>query len=393
MNLRRVPALAAGIVAVGGLLVGCGSTVVSAEGSVSWQRAAHGPLSARAGAGTVVVGDEVLVLGGSDGPPCPPNADCAGPREPGLRDGAAYDPVHDRWRPLADAPVPLYGPREATVGGIVYVATSEQFVGDIGGADDIPAALLAYSISDDSWTQLPMPEGGVGQLVALKDGRLLSYESSHENARNGDWLYDVGSRKWSQMPPDPLAPSFDRTAVVTDTGDVVLLAIDLVEDPGVRPSFYRAAVWHPADGSWRELPRSRVVGSDPNWHWSGGRVVNATRQLVDGGEVNNYGRVYPTGGMLDPATGEWTDLASWSEQEPGSGPRLSVAGTDIVTSGEWVLHVREHTWTRVPEGDGLPTQEFSNAVVGDRVVVFGGARFGEDGELLDDTWVWRMPQV
>jgi hypothetical protein len=184
--------------------------------------------------------------------------------------------------------------------------------------------------------------------------------------------------------------------VVTDTGDVVLLALDLVDDPGVRPTFYRAAVWHPADGSWRELPPSKIVGSDPSWRWSGGWVVNATRQLVDGGEVNNYGHAYPTGGMLEPATGEWTDLPSWSEDEPGPGPWLSAAGDDVVVSGQWALRVTSRTWTRVPDEARMPTQDFANAAVGDRIVVFGGARFGDDvepnGELLDDTWVWHLPR-
>jgi hypothetical protein len=361
--------------------------VAPADVGAGWQRAAHSPLSARGGAGTVVVG--------SDAPPCPPNASCVAAQEPGLRDGAAYDPARDRWRPLADAPVPLNWPRAVTMGGTVYVATSEQFVGDIGGDDDIPAAFLAYSVADDSWSQLPIPKDGIDQLVALKDGRLLSSENSHENESNGDWLFDVGSRKWSPMPADPLAPSFDRTMVVTDTGDVVLLALDLVDNPGVRPSFYRAAMWQPGDGAWTELPRSEIVFWDPSWWWSGGRVVNASRRQQDGGEVNNYGRAYPSGGLLDPATGKWTGLPPAPADEPVFGTGLSAGSDDLVVSGQWALRVTSRTWTRVPDDAHMPTQDFATAVVGDRIVVFGGARFGEgvdpNGERLDDTWVWRLP--
>jgi hypothetical protein len=385
------------------VLAGCGQSsqlpTRATPAGAGWQRAADSPLSPRGGAATVTVGDEVLVLGGSDAPPCPPNASCAGPQKPALRDGAAYDVTRDRWRPLAAAPVPLYSAHAVSLDGVVYVVTSGQVIGPRGGADDVSAAFLAYSVADDSWSRLPMVPGGIGQLVALRDGRLLSYEWSHEHGGRADSTYDVRSRAWSPLPRDPLAPSFDRTMVVTDTGDVVLLAVDLVDDPGVRPSLYRAAVWHPADGSWRELPRSEIVASDPTWWWSGRRVVNATRQLVDGGEVNNYGRSYPTGGLLDPSTGEWTQLPPWREDAPGHarGIGFSGAGDDVVVSGGWALRVGARRWTPLPAEEALPTQDYAVAVASNRVVVSGGARFGDDtgprGELSRQTWVWSLPDA
>lgn len=43
-----------------------------------------------------------------------------------------------------------------------------------------------------------------------------------------------------------------------------------------------------------------------SWTWTGQRLVDPTLGGADGGQVNNYGRVIPYGGRLDPATGDWS---------------------------------------------------------------------------------------
>ena len=47
------------------------------------------------------------LIGGYDGPVCPPNADCARPETGRRADGAAYDPASGTWEAIADAPEPL----------------------------------------------------------------------------------------------------------------------------------------------------------------------------------------------------------------------------------------------------------------------------------------------
>src|SRR5687768_1317638 len=66
-----------------------------------WQAIADGPLSGRTDAAALWTGSEVLVFGGDADGYCPPELACDRKRDhtTALRDGAAYDPVADTWRP------------------------------------------------------------------------------------------------------------------------------------------------------------------------------------------------------------------------------------------------------------------------------------------------------
>lgn len=370
------------------------------ESAQAWTRIPPGPLSARPGAVAVTVGQEVLVLGGTDAPPCPPNADCAGPSEPALRDGAAYSPGARTWRTISDAPAPLLWPRTAVADGVVYLLASEQVIGQPGGGDDIAPALLAYSVAGDSWSALPFPPGGgASDIVAVpassaRGAAVLAYPGSHENGHRPDQVYDVETKSWSEVPIDPIEPSFDRRMVVTDRGDVVLLGIDSVADPGVRPALYRAALWRPGEKAWEELPRSEVVGYDQMWWWSDGRVVNASGERIDGGQTNNYGRAYPSGGLLDPYERAWTVLPNRPPPVFGVTWYVGAAGDGVVVAGGWALNVATARWTKVPVDDELPQQEAAVSAVDGRLFVWGGARFDRSeplGELVADGWTWPLP--
>ena len=163
--------------------------------------------------------------------------------------------------------------------------------------------------------------------------------------------------------------------VVTDRGDVVLLGIKNVANPGVRPGFYHAAVWRPGEMSWKELPRSEVVGYDPVWWWSEGRVVNASGEQIDGGEVNNYGRSFPSGGLLDPYERTWMALPDRPPTSLGVTRNLAAAGDGAVVAGGWALDVAGSTWSEVPPDRDLAEQEPAVAVVEAHLFAWGGARF------------------
>lgn len=369
------------------------------ESAREWTGVPPGPLSARRGAVAVTVGTEVLVLGGTEAPPCPPNAACAGPSKPARSDGAAYSPDRRTWRTVSDAPAPLWWPRTAAADGVVYLLASEQVIGERGGGDDIEPAFLAYSVAADTWSALPAPPGGgASDIVAVPAGpahgaAVIAYPGSHENGHRPDQVLDVQTRSWSEVPIDPIEPSYDRRMVVTDRGDVVLLGIDHVADPGVRPSLYRAALWRPGERTWEELPRSEVVGYDPMWWWSDGRVVNASGERIDGGDTNNYGRAYPSGGLLDPYERAWITLPNRPPTSFGVTGSFGAAGDGVVVAGGWALNVATATWTEVPVDDGLPQQEAAVSVVDGQLFVWGGARFAgsEPGELVADGWTWPLP--
>src|SRR5688572_28831883 len=105
MGVKWKPGVVLGLAVSAGLLVGVAGSAGSDVDTRPWKELPAPPLSPRvfpAGFWTV---EEVVLVGGSDAPPCPPNASCTVPRTPPLSDGAAYDPHAGTWRPIADAPV------------------------------------------------------------------------------------------------------------------------------------------------------------------------------------------------------------------------------------------------------------------------------------------------
>lgn len=321
------------------VLSSCGSAEVLSTGTSAagsgWSVVAPSPLSARHDGAVVWVGDRFLVVGGADDPPCPPNASCAAPTG-WLIDGAAYDPVSDEWARIADAPTPVLFPSTAVVGDVLYVLSELGLV-------NAPPAFLAYDVSDDSWTTLPLPPDGNRRLVAVGDV-LFSVQGSDEHEPAVDSWFDPATATWHPLPDDPLGPSYDRALVEVD-GRVVLTAKDLAPDPGgsAGPSLVRLAELDPAMATWTVLPTSEVIGSDPVS--VGGRLVFPDVGGADGGEVGNWGRVYPFGGIYDPATATWDALPELTGTS--SWPRVVVG--DLVRVGDSLLDPVTLATTPIPE--------------------------------------------
>lgn len=97
----------AAVVTIGLFLTGTGDS--DAGSSSGWQRLPDPPIPPRATAVLVWTGAEMLVIGG-DAFKCPRFAGCAGPDYAALSDGAAFNPATNRWRRIADAPLPIQYP-------------------------------------------------------------------------------------------------------------------------------------------------------------------------------------------------------------------------------------------------------------------------------------------
>lgn len=340
----------------------------------AWQRLPDPPLDPRSGPAVAWTGSDVLVVGGDTSDPCPANADCAQPAH-FARDGARLDVGTRSWHAIADAPVdvPAYSP-QALVGDTWFVLAGR--------------VLVAYDVPLDSWSQVPAPVSlRGGQLVASGD-ELVVAAGSDEHGVTPDRVYDPTSERWSTLPDDPLGPAFDRAITAIPKG-LVLTAHELVDNPGADgPSLVLAARYHRATNSWTRLPDSDQLGGWA-WTWTGRRLVDVSLGGADGGEVGNYGRTIPFGGILDPTTGSWSRLPH-APPGPGRGWAVAALGGRFAAVGGWTYDDDSRSWAEVPTPDGAPKQPGAAVWADDRLVVIGGidARRGDAaGALSGHAWI------
>jgi hypothetical protein len=374
----------------GGMPAGEPETEAGAPAASGWTELPRGPLSPREAATGVWTGGEVLVVGGSDASPCPPSADCPLPETPPLLDGAAFDPASRTWRSIAPAPIPIGWASAAAVGDTTYYWVTD------GGRPGERPAFLAYRISADRWDELPLPadEASWYALVAAGE-RLVAVNGSDEYGERPDFVFDAATETWAELPDDPQTDGFDRVMLWTGS-ELLLLDHELVPNPGSeKPSLPRIAAFDFETETWRRLPDSEdVLGAGP-WLATNERVVFAGLGTADGGN-NDWGREYPLGGILDLASGTWSELPQFplevTDSTFASGVVSNRAATYWGTNG-WVLDLATDDWLELPE----PAPEVH---VGGRTVVaagtdlfaFGGARFDSgtdfEGELLAEAYLW-----
>jgi hypothetical protein len=390
--------VALSVVAAALLATGCGASEPATSdgaresavaGTNLWQAVPPGPLSPREGALGLWTGSEVLLIGGSDARPCPPNASCLPTDIPPLADGAAFDPQSRTWRRIADSPVAFEWAQ-----GIVTGATAYLWIPGSTGRPNADVAFLAYRIDKNRWQQLPLPPGDPDLFhgIVQAGDRIVAYTHSDEQGEQPDVVFDPGTNAWSALPPDPLSPSFDRSMAWSGR-ELVLFDHELVPNPGSeKPALTRAAVLDLTSGGWRRLPDSEILATGP-WVLNNGRLVNPVLGGADGGETGNWGRTYPNGGVLDPIRGEWTALPNPPDGEAdfSSGVLGEVGGHYFGYRG-WILDTTTNEWIELPplDTDELVTGRTVVAMGAD-LLVFGGARWKPDGlhaTLLDDAWIW-----
>lgn len=338
----------------------------------TWRTLAPSPLGARYASSAVWTGREMLVLGGTD-QPCPDNARCI-PTD-GLADGAAYDPAADTWRPVADAPLPFTGASVVWTGDVALVFAT----GD--GSDP---ALLAYDPEGDTWStraESPLPDPQpvwTGEVVVVLD-------PSHSDTAGdqGDWAYDPGEDRWSELSDDPgdcgegrhgawageRLVVFSRPCPAPGTGGI---------EPGL---YYRAATLDLGSGAWDQLPGSGIAGWG-RWTEHDGRLVSLAIGAFGKTEVEGLADPQEMGGILDVEAGTWAAL-------PRPGPEVtSVRGDSGYhgSAGEWVVAGRRmfdpdtNEWRPMP-APPAGTGEMAAAVwTGAEIVLWGGAV--EDGSYV-----------
>ncbi len=364
----------------------------SANPALRWEKLPAPPLTPRTAVIAVAVGDRLLVVGGDDGPPCPPNADCAATPAP-LRDGAVYDATTGEWTSVPEAPLGLLNQFPATVAGdVLYVLTD--------------TALVSFDATASAWDTHPLPAtdrrdvrlAALGDRVAAVAGERVGDSGGQDDEaagteaagteEAGDEVFDPATETWSRLPVDPLGPSFDR--VLTDTpAGAVLTAKESVEAPGsTAPPIVRAAQLDPELKTWTRLPDSELIGGY-RWAWTGERMVDPTLGEADGGTVNNWGRSLPYGGTFDPATKTWGRFVEAPDAYSG-GWAVEALGGPVSASGGWLYDDRTAEWSVLTAPDGAPGLPGAAVWVGDTLYVVGGQFDGRSGSAALTADVWAL---
>lgn len=353
-------------------LSACASASDEPDAGGSWRVGAALPMGPRWAPVVVWTGEEAIVVGGGNGSPCPPNADCTAP-DTMARDGAAYDPESDTWRPIADAPVPVgYWFRPVVVGDLVVLFDGNR-------------RWFAYDVADDTWSRLPAPPVQVADTGAISasHGRVLAVAESGRVL-----VLDPVRRWWSRLPLDDQRPKLEPTGLIAGENDVFVCGPDpATPEDGDTPRFTVVDQW---DGNrWTRLPITGSVGNLCE-HWTGTRLVSADIQVATGLDGDP-----PSGGRLEPATGEWSPLpgAPDLEKRAGVGWYPHAAAGPLIASWGYVYDDDAETWT--PLGKPDSEVDYQQSAVwddGDELLVFGGldeeTAYQDPSGLSDETWVW-----
>ncbi|HEV7524188.1 MAG TPA: hypothetical protein VGP92_04445 [Acidimicrobiia bacterium] len=202
-----------------------------------WRRLPTAPITARYGAVAAWTGSEMLVVGGLGAVPAPGNGASV--------QGAAYDPAHNRWRRIPDAPVCV------SVG--VWVRT-RLVVG--GNCSATPFRLASFDPHRNAWTALPDPPDAT-QLAAVS-GTLYAWNGgANRGAR-----FDASAGKWFALPALPEPRSLDTVAAAF-RGNLAVIGPISPTSPGVAVDVLGpgASVWRHFDSGSSSPPAVPEVAS------------------------------------------------------------------------------------------------------------------------------------
>ena len=191
--MRRKLDLALAALATAGLVLVFVALAASDE-AAAWRELPAPPLSPRET--PTWTGEEVVLVGGSDAPPCPPTAACSVPRVAPLADGAAYDPAIEAWRAIADAPVGFSWAEPELIDGSAYL-----WIAGENGRPNAPSAFLAYRIEEDRWEQLDLPTRDLGWHEVLAAGdRIVAHTYDDSDGERPDYVFETRTSTWRSFP-------------------------------------------------------------------------------------------------------------------------------------------------------------------------------------------------
>ena len=327
----------------------------------SWREAAESPLTPRWSSLATWTGSEALFIGGNSQESCVEQPTCQG-----LRDGAAYNPETNTWRPIARAPFPMvaFSPH-AQVGDQLYV-TGPRWV--------------RYDATEDEWTELPPPPRPAfgGTVAAVGD----SIYTVGPRAKDAVQVFDGATDRWSVLPANPATPRLRYRNLVGTTQGLVVLGINAEE--------LRAELYVP--GQWRVYPEGVKGGHSLRWSWTGERLIHAEIVAVYGADGERDGARFAGGLTLNPDSGEWGYLPV-AQATPGAEPwKLFAESGAWVAADGYVYDDRDASWATVVRPAQAPKSAVASVWADGRLIAFGGANFtGTNNDTSGSTnrlWIY-----
>lgn len=323
-----------------------------------WTRLPDPPLTPRHDALAVWTGEEVVVVGGSTTSPCPSNALCVG-RE-GPVDGAAYDPVAESWRPIADAPAAVTASSAVVLDGEIYLLEPSA-----GGDDD---QMLRYDPEADAWTVLPGPTHTQGRrLLAWGDRLVAVVESAPTPPTAVHELWDPATGAWTPLPADPMPTEWYRFGFSVGT-DLYVSTIDTL-------ARFDGSAWALVPVGDDGATCDDLTGTDSS--------SSLDPVLMPRGPDSPAFCVRGPGGLTGVAPPPPYDSASRVIEFPLAGDERAALGTSVYDAAT-------ERWTSLDAPNTLRRDGMAAVWAGDNLFTFGGAARTDtfDTPVYGDAWLW-----
>jgi hypothetical protein len=319
--------------------------------SGTWRRLPDAPINpARYDFVTVWTGTEVVYWGGREDVP---------DEQDNLLDGAAYDPVRDRWREVSPAPFTTSDARAAVwTGKEMIVWGGEE--GD--GSHERPDNGAAYDPDSDTWRELSRaPTWSLASHSAIWTGEEMLVAGGVLMEDEGA-AYLPGEDRWRKLPQPPLW-RFGHAAVWTGEEMILWGGRDAGDNRDL------GAAYDPATNSWRELPKAPIPSADsPRSVWTGNEMI------VWGGWAGRSNSV--AGAAYDPATDSWRKIAdaphpsAWWTPASWTGEHMIVQAA--MSNRLMAYSPDEDEWAMLPVSPKGTGMEAWLTWTRDELIVWGG---------------------
>lgn len=332
----------------------------------STERLAAAGLIGRSGASSVWTGKELLVWGGST---------LIGSQNRWLADGAALDPVANRWRPLPPAPI---GPRSEAAA----VWTGSEMV--VWGGTANSQMLVdgaAYNPQTGRWRMIASHSsgGGIRPVVVWTGREMLVMSGGNTPLRTS--AYDPSSDRWRRLTPPPGSLVMPYPQAVWTGSEAVLVLWPTGPTGSVGPG---SGAGDTALGAPTVAERSAAVGTTPPAPPGPPPPVAPPMPIGGGPNSNMFLASY------SPDSDQWSRLPD-VEMKDGSLPRLVWTGREVLVLQSALpgaaFDPERQTWRPIKPLPGDASSFADSAVwTGNLALLWSGGNEGLAYDPEADVW-------